>query len=152
MNTTQQRIAAAKDLRQTATDCLEVERGCLPAYRRAQTRLIDAKYALCPYGEVLSDDPELQLQYAITIDAMGQIFHAMGSIGEARSALREAATFFNGTTPYELNNLIERLKVEMLPKRLALMPRGLWLARGTPRIRRVLGLSLSRWVTLRVIA
>jgi hypothetical protein len=95
-------------------------------------------------------------EYAHALHCTGRVYVSKGekTSNEARRFFREAAVLYRAG-PHELENLIWRLKVEMLLIRLTLVPRGLWLswkARDARQCCLVLTLGLSRWITLHITA
>lgn len=78
------------------------------------------------------DDPrkeEAQIEYFVTLGFIGRAHLAQGDIAAARDYMHSADLQLKGHAPYELNNLVWRLKASPFQLRRKLFPRAWQLAR-----------------------
>ena len=122
---------------------------------RAMVHMLASKDLI---GSVRSDRPhddEVHTEYYVTVGFIGRVHLANKRKPEAREALRVADAYLRGYAPYELNNLVWRLKTMHLPSRLKHGWRALRLATAAGHHRRqieVVLMTLSPALARRVSA
>ncbi len=113
-------------------------------YDKALALFMSSLHLLMQDGEA-PVDPEQRVEYFVTIGFIGRA-HSTQRTREnhqlAQKQLRTADRELRGHAPYELNNLVWRLKVEPFRKRIRLVRRALRLAREARNRPRMIQITL----------